>query len=197
MNVDDSQVDLARTMHRIMQLIHRRRIAGETVLTQVGLLLDAFISRHRGELTFENFPLPQGSDAALNSYELYADERTGLTLWLQAIRAGVDSVVHDHGTWAVIVAIAGQETNRIYSRLDDQRIADRATLSLPHEVTVSPGRPLVLEQGLFHSIHTADEPTLQLHLYGCNPDQVEGRMIVEADSGRLVYLGAETPRSGG
>ncbi len=189
---DDTRADLEQTLHRITQLTDHVCNPGHAALAQAAQLLDGFISRHRHELTFENFPLPAGSDEALCSYELHGDARSGLTLWLQAMNAGVDSLVHDHGTWAVIVAVIGQERNRIYDRADNGSIADRATLALQREVVVSPGQPLVLDPGLFHSIHTAaGEPTLQLHLYGRNPDTVENRRVVDLASGRLVYLGVD------
>ncbi len=190
MNSNTIQTNLDHTLHQIMQLVAQPDGPDGTALAQAADLLERFVSRHRADLSFEHFPLPAGTDEVLCSYELHCDVRTGLTLWLQAIRAGVDSVVHDHGTWAVIVAIAGQERNRIYQRTDDGSNADQATLALQSEVAVKKGQPLVLEQGLFHSIHTtAGEPTLQLHLYGRNPDTVEGRRIVDVQTGRLVYLG--------
>lgn len=190
------QSDLDHTLHQIMHITAQHEGPGCTAMAQAASLLEGWVSRHRADLSFENFPLPAGMDDVLCSYELHCDPTTGLTLWLQAIRAGVDSVVHDHGAWAVIVAVAGQERNRIYRRTDDGSIAGHATLVLQHDVTVKEDQPLVLEQGLFHSIHTlADEPTLQLHLYGCNPDTVEDRKIVDVETGRLVYPGAGHERS--
>lgn len=194
MDGNNARTDLDRMLRRIMRLTGSNARPDPATLAQAARLLTGYVERHRHELTFEHFPLPAGVDDALLSYELYSDAGTGLTLWLQAIRAGVDSVVHDHGTWAVVVAIIGRERNRIYHRSDDGARADRATLALLREVTVCPGQPLVLEAGRFHSIHTPPaEPALQLHLYGRNPDTVEERKIVDVTSGRLVYLSAENP----
>jgi predicted metal-dependent enzyme (double-stranded beta helix superfamily) len=157
-------------------------------------LLTGFVERHRSVLTFESFPLPTGGDEALCSYELHSADATGLTLYLNAIRGGVDSVVHDHGTWAVIVAIAGQERNRIYRHLDDGSSPDRAVLELEREITVRAGQPLVLQEGQFHSIHTAaGEPALQLHLYGRPIDTINGRWIVDLQTSQLVYLESAGP----
>ena len=192
MDSDDIQTDLDQTLREIAQLTAQSDGPDSMALVHVAGLLEGFVSRHRAALSFENFPLPTGCDEALCSYELHSDVVTGLTLWLQAIRGGIDSVVHDHVTWAVIVAIAGQERNRIYRRTDDGSTPDHARLALQDELAVSEGQPLVLEQGLFHSIHTtAGEPTLQLHLYGRNPDTVQSRRIVDLQSGRLLQLGAE------
>nr|MBF0682929.1 cysteine dioxygenase [Pseudomonas sp.] len=191
MDSDDIRTDLDQTLHQVTRLTAPPDEPDSTTLAHAASLLEGFASRHRAALSFENFPLPAGSGDVLCSYELHDDAQTGLTLWLQAIRGGVDSGVHDHGTWAVIVAIAGQERNRIYRRTDDGSSAYRATLELQCEVAVCEGQPLVLQQGLFHSIHTdPGKPALQLHLYGRNPDTVEGRSIVDLQDGRLLYLDA-------
>lgn len=173
----DIEIDLARTLARIATLT-----APEPPrLDEAAALLQSFVERQRAELSFEAFPLPSGDDDALCSYLLHQDPETGLTLNLNAIRSGVDSVIHDHGTWAVIVAIAGSELNRIYR-------ADETGQLLPErEATVSPGRPLVLETGAFHSIHT-EQPALQLHLYGQPIDEIGGRRVFDPRSGELAYF---------
>lgn len=179
--------DLERTLGRIAKLA--TAASGSAVLIEVAALLTGFVERHRSELTFESFPLPTGADEALCSYELHSADATGLTLYLNAIRGGVDSVVHDHGTWAVIVAIAGEERNRIYRHFGDSSSLDRVMLELEREIIVREGQPLVLEEGQFHSIHTAaGEPALQLHLYGRPIDTINGRRIVDLQTGQLVYL---------
>jgi predicted metal-dependent enzyme (double-stranded beta helix superfamily) len=171
------ETDLAQTLARIKALT-----APEPArLAEVAALLEGFVARHRAELSFEDFPLPSRDDDALCAYELHRDRQTGLTLNLNAIRGGVDSVVHDHGTWAVIAAIAGSELNRIY------RPAEAGGLVPEREATVRPGRPLVLEQGAFHSIHT-EQPTLQLHLYGQPIDTIGGRRIYDPRTGELLPL---------
>src|SRR5690625_74988 len=135
----DIEADLRQTLTGITEQAAREREPDEATLAHIATLLEDFVARHRDDLSFEHFPLPTGSEEALSSYELHGDERSGLTLYLNAIRGGVNSVIHDHGTWAVIVGIAGSERNRIY-RYD----AARGAVSLEEEVTVRKGRSLVL-----------------------------------------------------
>lgn len=164
----------------------------KAVLERVAELLAEFVERHSVVLSFENFPLPAGAGEALCCYELHSEAATGLTLYLNSICGGVDSAVHDHATWAVIVAVEGRERNRLYRRMDDGSSADQAVLELEREVIARKGRPLVLEEGLFHSIHTAPhEPALQLHLYGQPVDRIDGRLVYDPQTGKLAYSGYE------
>lgn len=190
--------DLHQTLARIAGLTAQPCPPQRAALAQAASLLAGFVQRYRPELSFENFPLPAAADEVLCSYLLYCEGDPGLTLYLNSIRGGVDSVVHDHGTWVVIVAIEGQERNRIYRRIDDGSQPDRATLELEREVTVCDGQPLVLESETFHSIHTgADQPALQLHLYGRPIDTISGRQIVDLQTGQLVHLGGSEEFSPG
>lgn len=180
--------DLQRTLNGIVEILAPE--PDNATLEQVAALLAEFVERRRAELNFESFPLPTQAGDALCCYELYGEGAAGLTLYLNSIRGGVDSAVHDHGTWAVIVAIEGRERNRLYRRTDDGSDADRAALELEREVVVRKGRPLVLEEGRFHSIHTeAHEPALQLHLYGQPVDKINGRQVADLRTGQRVYLG--------
>lgn len=180
----DIETDLQQTLTRITRQIRAHPEPAGEVLTTIAALLAGFASRHGDSLTFGHFPLPAGDGDALCSYELHSDEASGLTLYLNAIRGGVNSVIHDHGTWAVIVGLRGQEKNRLY-RGDPAQGA----LSLERVTIVSAGEWLILETGLFHSIHTApSEPALQLHLYGQPIDRMEARRLVDPQSGEVVHV---------
>lgn len=175
----DIEADLEQTLDHIHNLTASCVKPSRERLGEVATLLVDFVTRHQEQLTFEHFPEPSGSDEALCSYELHSDEKTGLTLYLNAIRGGVDSVIHDHATWAVIVGIAGRERNRIYREAS----ATPGKLSLEQETVVSQDQSLVLEAELFHSIHTnPGEPALQLHLYGQPIDRIGGRRLVDPQS---------------
>jgi predicted metal-dependent enzyme (double-stranded beta helix superfamily) len=182
--------DLQRTLNGIVEIL--APVPDDTALQQVAALLAEFVERHRAGLSFEHFPLPTEAGDALCCYELQSEGAAGLTLYLNSIRGGVDSAVHDHGTWAVIVAIEGRERNRLYRRTDDGSDADRVALELEREVVVRKGQPLVLAKGIFHSIHTvANEPTLQLHVYGQAIDRISGRHVAELETGKLAHLPSE------
>lgn len=188
MNVD-IEADLAQTLADISERTTPGLEPTQEDLAGIATLLTGFAMRHGDTLTFEHFPLPTGDDDALCSYEINSDEASGLTLYLNAIRGGVDSVIHDHGTWAVIVGIAGHERNRIY-RGDPAQ----GELSLEREANVSKGESLILEAGLFHSIHTPPaEPALQLHLYGQPIDRVTSRRLIDPQSGESVHVAGLPP----
>lgn len=180
--------DLHRTLADIATMI---AVTSDcTTLEQVAALLAGFVDRHRADLNLGSFPLPAGADGALCHYELHSDDATGLALYLNSICGGVDSVVHDHGSWAVIVAIEGEERNRIYRRAENGQAADRPSVELEREVVVREGQPLILEEGMFHSIHTASgQPALQLHLYGKPVDSLVGRRFLDPKTGKLAGPG--------
>ncbi|MDO9435054.1 cysteine dioxygenase [Hydrogenophaga sp.] len=153
-------------------------------------LLVAFATQHARLLCFDEFPLPDAQQGVLCATELHRDTASGFTLYLHAIRGGATSAVHDHASWAVIVGVQGIEINRLYQRTDHAGPhADHAQLRLCREVAVGPGDTLLLEQGLYHSIHVpADVPALQLHLYGQALDAQPNRHAVDLATGRRVPL---------
>ncbi len=186
---NDIKDDLHTMLIQIAGIISASPEPDRPVFAKTAALLTEFVARHCPELSFENFPLPTGSDEVLCSYELSDEALNGPALIINAVRGGVNSVVHNHGTWAVIVGIEGYERHRIYRRVDDGLSAGRATLNLELETTVCKGRSLILEDGLFHSIHTgANSPALVLHLYGRPLDTISGRQIVDLSTRRLAHL---------
>ena len=67
---------------------------------------------------------------------------------------------HDHGTWAAILLLAGEERNTLY-----QREAD--TIREVNEVVLRPGDMLPMHQGAVHVVECASStPTVGLHVYG-------------------------------
>ncbi|MBP6018956.1 MAG: hypothetical protein KA735_05650 [Burkholderiaceae bacterium] len=183
--------DLQKTLATIARMT-AAGTPGNDVLTEVSRCLTAFVARHRTVFSFENFPLPSGKEDVLTSYALNESGEYGPSLLVNVIRGGVDSVVHNHGTWAVIVGIAGAEHHRIYRRLDDAPGDHVATLELVREITISDGQSLILEENLFHSIHTdTNQTALQLHLYGRLIDTIHGRQIVDPRTGQIICLGGQ------
>jgi hypothetical protein len=194
--------DLDQTMARILALWPAGAPpdhAAESALQAAAQWLQDFAQRHRQALDFRAFPLPTGAGEALCSYELFQDPATGLCLSLNALNAGIDSAIHDHGSWAIIAAVHGRECNRIYQHqhLPDGTPDLDAPPRLEREVWVQSGqangnghdRPtLILAPTVFHSIHTT-EPTLQLHLYGRALDTLPQRRAYGLNSGRLTLLG--------
>jgi len=117
-----------------------------------------------------------------------ADGEGGLALYLNSINPGKTTLPHDHTTWAVIVAVEGQEVNRIYRRTDDRSQPGRGQLELVRELTVQPGTPTGFLGEDIHSIYvTGTEPTLHFHLYGRPLETLSGRVGYQADGSIVNY----------
>ena len=187
--------DLEQTLAQVLALLRAQAPAptppGAHTLQAIAQQLQGFAQRQRHALGFADFPLPPGTGDAMSHYELFRDPDSGTTLYLNALRAGVDSAIHDHGTWAIIAALHGSECNRLYRPAleADGACQEDPPPQLAREVWVRPGEaPLILGPADWHSIHTT-EPALQLHLYGQPLDQLPPRRAYERHSGRLVWLG--------
>jgi len=73
---------------------------------------------------------------------------------------GAPSPPHDHGTWAAILLLEGQERNILYER-------DGASLKQTGEVVLEPGDVLPMPTGAVHVVECASRaPAVGLHVYG-------------------------------
>jgi predicted metal-dependent enzyme (double-stranded beta helix superfamily) len=133
------------------------------------------------------FPPPAGGDKGSNRYLLHEDPGNRFALYLNALNPGNETRPHDHTTWAVVVAVEGQELNRVYERLDDGADPERCSLRLREEVMVEPGRGICLMPEDIHSIHTAGSvPTRHLHMYGLALERLDDRKAYDMESGQVI-----------
>lgn len=147
----------------------------------------------RNELfSFADFP-PPDADSGKTSTRYYLNrqgegtDQDDIALYLNSIIPGKTTIPHNHDTWAVIVAVQGEELNRLYQRNDDGSNPEQADISLTRELLVKPGTPISFLPDDLHSIHVqGDQPTLHFHLYGRPLDTLAGRIGIEPDSGRVV-----------
>ncbi len=78
---------------------------------------------------------------------------------------GVDP--HDHGTWAVVVGVDGEERNTRFKRLDDRTDPKYAELEVKDEMVAGPGDLVLIKNGGIHAVtNDSDKVTLSLHTYG-------------------------------
>lgn len=135
---------------------------------------------------------------ASTRYRLNPDDGEGApALYLNSINPGKTTLPHNHTTWAVIVALSGQELNRVYRRSDDGSQPGRATLEQVREVVVQPGQPVSFLPDDIHSIHvTGDEPTLHFHLYGQPLETLSGRIGIDLATGEIVNYNATQMKPG-
>ena len=85
----------------------------------------------------------------------------GLNISTGAWSPGGGVPPHDHGTWAIMAGVEGQETNTLWRRADDNSLE-------PGEVRpLSPGEVLCMPAGAIHSVVNAgDQVSVTLHVYG-------------------------------
>ncbi|ALF90132.1 MULTISPECIES: cysteine dioxygenase family protein [Ralstonia solanacearum species complex] len=145
----------------------------------------------------EAFPPPPSGDAdAASRYLLHQEADQRFALYLNAINPGKTTPPHNHTTWAVIVALEGEELNRVYTRTDDGSDPDRATLALSREVVVRPGTPITFLDDDIHSIHVVgDRPTRHFHLYGRALETLTGRVGFDLATGRVLNYNSNYMRT--
>jgi predicted metal-dependent enzyme (double-stranded beta helix superfamily) len=76
---------------------------------------------------------------------------------------------HNHGTWAVVAGLDGDERNVFWERQDDGSRAGFARLRKVREQVFGAGDVLVLLPGAIHSVvNDTSRVTVSLHVYGYN-----------------------------
>ena len=143
-------------------------------------------------------PAPTEGVGASTRYRLNPEDgNDDLALYLNSINPGKTSIPHNHTTWAAIVAVQGQEENRVYRRTDDGSDPAVARLALEREVTVQPGTPIAFLPDDLHSIHViGDRPTLHFHLYGRPLETLSQRIGVNLETGAVVNYNATQLKPG-
>jgi predicted metal-dependent enzyme (double-stranded beta helix superfamily) len=126
------------------------------------------------------FPPPPAGEKGARRYLLQEDEGGRFALYLNALNPGNETKPHDHTTWAVVVAVDGEELNKVYAKRD-------GGLDLVREVVVKPGTGIALMPEDIHSIHTlGDRPTRHLHMYGLALEKLDNRMAYDPATGAAV-----------
>ena len=179
-----------RAVHQTLVAI--RAIAAQDGITHASLarIADRLQELAAQEALFplDAFPPPAAGDADASSrYLLHAEPDQTFALYLNSINPGKTTPPHNHTTWAVIVALEGQELNRVYTRTDDGRDQERATLALSREFVVQPVTPITFFDDDIHSIHVVgNAPTRHFHLYGRALETLTGRVGYDLAAGRVL-----------
>jgi predicted metal-dependent enzyme (double-stranded beta helix superfamily) len=149
--------DLAREALRT--LLSRKSPALEsgqeaTYLAKLAVELLAWTQRH----DLASYKKASASEELLHPLHV---QDFGPACYLVSDGVSSKSPPHEHGTWAVIVGIAGKERNLVYSRGTDQQF------HVAREAVVGPGDTLVLDSAAIHSTTVAGtESTFHIHVYG-------------------------------
>jgi len=152
------------------------------------------LAAQRELFTRADFPPPDAGQGvgASTRYRLNAEDGDeGLALYLNSILPGKTTQPHNHTTWAVIVAVEGEEVNRLYDRTDDRSNPAQAQIHLAREFTVQPGASIAFLPDDVHSIHVVGgSPTLHFHLYGKPLERLTGRIGIDAETGAITNYNA-------
>ena len=124
----------------------------------------------------------------MGDLELYRAPDDGLLITLGAWQPGHGVPPHDHGTWAVVVGIAGKEENALWRRLDDGSRPDYAEIDKLETKEVKPGAVFTMTGEDIHSVeNSGDQVSFTLHVYGRNLETTGRRQYdPEARSVRAV-----------
>ncbi|WP_212631909.1 hypothetical protein [Pseudomonas sp. KB-10] len=86
---------------------------------------------------------------------------------------------HDHGTWAAVVGLVGEERNCFWQRTDDGSNAPGSVeLQRLEEHRIGPGEVLLMPSGTIHSVtNDSAAVTLSLHIYGRHLNCTDRRLF--------------------
>ncbi len=175
---------IASTIDRVRD-IERRHGVTRSALQAIELEMEKLAARQE-LFPSEEFPPPAAGEKSSRRYLLRQDPDGRFAMYMNALNPGNQTRPHNHTTWAVVVAIEGQELNRVYQRTDDGSRPGHAELVLDHEVMVEPGQGITLLPDDIHSIHTTgDVPTRHLHMYGLALEKLDERMAFDPESGTV------------
>ena len=176
---------VAATVDRV-RAIEREGVTPEN-LARIRTELMA-LAAHESLFPSAEFPPPPNGEKGNNRYLLQQDDGGRFALYLNALNPGNETKPHDHTTWAVVVAVDGQELNRVYRRLDDGSDPGRCEVVEDHQVMVEPGTGICLMPDAIHSIHTTGAvPTRHLHMYGLALDLLDDRRAYSLDGEVIPY----------
>ena len=186
------QAAVEQTLSDIRQIIGQHPLDRAT-LAVVTTRLER-LAAQKQLFTRAAFPPPASElgVGASTRYRLNPDDADDdIALYLNSINPGKTSIPHNHTTWATIVAVEGQEENRVYRRTDDGSDPAVARLELEREVTVQPGTSIGFLADDLHSIHViGEQPTLHFHLYGRPLETLSQRIGVNLETGAVVNYNA-------
>jgi len=181
----------AQAIENLLQQVRiiNDRGVDRAALQEIIALLEDLATRH-DLFNFDAFPSPvAGAGSTAFRYRLN-DDGISPTLYMNSLLPGKKTLPHNHETWAVIVAVQGQEINYVWARSDDGSDPEHAQLVLDQEVVVQPGTSIGFLGEDLHGIKVdGDTPTLHFHLYGRPLESLNGRYGVN-EQGRVLNYNA-------
>jgi predicted metal-dependent enzyme (double-stranded beta helix superfamily) len=147
------------------------------------------LARERDLFPLADFPALTRGLSLL--YRLAQDPDQRLALYLQTALAGEDTPPHNHGTWAVIAGVVGEEENILYERLDSGDRPGHGSVKPKGRFTVKPGTAIAFMPEEVHSILLpGKEPAIHLHLYGKPLELMTDRVWFDVAKGTTAHFAA-------
>jgi predicted metal-dependent enzyme (double-stranded beta helix superfamily) len=107
------------------------------------------------------------AEQGFGAHLLHEEPDHTLAVFAGAWLPGRGAPPHNHGTWAVVAGVDGDETNVFWTRVDDSSRAGYAELRKQGEKVFGPGDVVSFMPDSIHSVVNAtDRVTVSLHVYG-------------------------------
>ena len=153
------------------------------ILRRVRPLAQKLVINRGAWLKPEHFEVDLKRSSSL--YVLHEEEDHTLMVFTACFRPGRVTPVHDHGTWAVVAGVEGEEKNTIYLRTDDASKPDAAEIQFRGDKLVRQGDAIGMPSGTFHTVsNESNKVSVSLHTYGMNTNHTV-RCQIDPDTGKV------------
>jgi predicted metal-dependent enzyme (double-stranded beta helix superfamily) len=196
MNAKSERMDAVETMIAQAKQDLSDRPLSPAVLARV---LDALktLATRRELWSAADFPPPEDGVRQAR-YMIREDEDHTFALYLNVMRKGNRTPVHNHTTWACIAAIEGTEANFLYRRLDDGSRPGYAEVVAAGKVLLGPGSGIALMPEDIHAVEIEDDEMIRhLHFYGRALETLTERQAFDLDAktAKPMDIGVKTRRA--
>tara|TARA_B100002051_G_scaffold134924_1_gene128189 strand:+ start:119 stop:688 length:570 start_codon:yes stop_codon:yes gene_type:complete len=124
-------------------------------------------------------------DRGSSLYVLHEEADHTLMVFAACFRPGRVTPVHDHGTWAVVAGVDGEEKNTIYLRTDDGSKPGYGEIQFRGDKVVRHGDAIGMPAGTFHTVsNESNEVSVSLHTYGMNTNHTV-RCQIDPETGKV------------
>ena len=154
-----------------------------TIMSQVRVAAVKLAANRDDWLKPEHFEYLRDRGSGL--HVLHEEPDHTLMVFAACFKPGKVTPIHDHGTWAVVAGVSGEECNAIFKRVDDGEKPGHAKIEQSSEKSFGFGDVLCMPSGTFHTVtNRTDDVSVSLHTYGMNTNHTV-RSQFDPDTGAL------------
>jgi predicted metal-dependent enzyme (double-stranded beta helix superfamily) len=179
MGSNDERMVAVETATAKMKAIEARPNFGRADLAEI-LEVVKGLAAQRELWSAAEFP-PPAPDARQARYLIREDPDHRFALYLNIMRRGNRTPIHNHTTWACIAAVEGTEHNYVYKRLDDGSKPGYAEVVENGVVIVRPGAEgIALMPDDIHAVEIHEDDVIRhLHMYGLALEELHDRVAYD------------------